>query len=120
MKASRSFYKNIRQFVVLGVLILAGLVTASAATVRGRADCVAPNGYRGPAVGAFITLFSATIGRSNPSGVGQDGMYYLYNIPPGTYALEVWSRSNPSLPPRVFQLAVYEPYTDVPVITLPC
>jgi hypothetical protein len=105
--------------VTLLIVLISG-AAAQAATVRGRMDCIAPNGQRQPDISAIVTVFNASIGRSGAAPVGPDGMYYLYNVPGGSYALEIWSGVNPSLPPRVFELTVFEPYTDVPVITLPC
>ena len=106
--------------VLLGILLMPTPETAAhAATIRGRADCLV-NGQRAPAVGSVITVFNARIGRSRRAPVGQDGRYYLYNVPAGSYALEVWSRNDPSRAPTVFQLTVYDPFTDVPVIVLPC
>jgi Carboxypeptidase regulatory-like domain len=100
---------------VLAPVLLVFLVTgsANAATVRGR--LVHSNGY--PAAGVAVTVFSQGTGRSSPAYTGGDGMYYLNNVPPGYYYLEVWSY--PGGAPAVYQIQVYEPYTDIPPTGVP-
>src|SRR5437588_22985 len=95
------------------LLIFLMPVWANAATVRGR--LVHANGY--PAAGVAITVVNQQVGRSSPAYVGPDGMYYLYNIPPGYYYLEVWIY--PGAPPQVYQIQVFEPYTDIPPTGVP-
>jgi hypothetical protein len=46
-------------------------------------------------------------------------MYYLYNVPPGGYYLEIWTSRDASVPPTVYPVQVGEPYTDIPVIVVP-
>jgi len=60
-----------------------------------------------------VTLFNQSIGRSTPAYAGPDGMYYLYNVPPGFYYLEVWVTPNT---PIVYQVQVFDPLTDLPQI----
>ena len=48
-----------------------------------------------------------------PSVTDANGMYYL-NIPPGVYWLEVWVTN----PPRIYQIQVVEPNTDIPPIAI--
>ncbi len=43
-----------------------------------------------PVTGIPVTLFNDALGRSKPSFTDDEGMYYLYNIPKGSYTLEVW------------------------------
>jgi hypothetical protein len=111
-----------RQFVSR-VLVAVGLVstllftaTAEAATIRGRLEHVYPNGVRGPAAGLVVTVYSPTLGRSNPSYSGQDGMFYLQGIPPGAYRLEIWY--SPYSQPIVYSIQVQEPYTDIPPLNV--
>ena len=100
-----------------GVLYCGTEGSGHAATVRGQASCA-----RGanPAATSYITVFRGDIGRSKPAQMGSDGKFYLYNVPSGKFALEVWSKQNPSAAPRVFEIVVAEPYTDIPQVSLPC
>jgi len=100
-------------FMAWIVLLLIGAASAQAAMVRGR--LVHSNGY--PAAGVAVTVFNQAVGRSSPAYAGPDGMYYLYNIPPGYYYLEVWIY--PGGAPVVYQIQVFEPYTDLPVVMIP-
>ncbi len=89
-----------------------------AATVRGQVTCSAGN--PGALTGYFVTVFRGDIGRSKQAAVGSDGKFYLYNVPAGKFALELWQRSNPGAPPKVFEIVVSDPYTDVPALGVPC
>jgi hypothetical protein len=100
--------------IVLSIVFICSAVgAANAATVRGR--LLHQNGY--PAAGVAVTVYNQTMGRSSPAFAGADGMYYLYNIPPGNYYLEVWIY--PNSPPVVYQIQVAEPYTDIPPTSVP-
>jgi hypothetical protein len=106
-----------RKALVFAILLstfiaLVAAPDASAATVRGRV--IHSNG--GPAVNYAVTITSPQRGRSSPVNVRADGMYYLFNIPPGPYRLEVWI---PGQGPRVYQIQVHESYTDVPQVAVP-
>jgi hypothetical protein len=96
---------------LLAVFFLATM--AGASTVRGR--LVHSNGY--PAAGVAVTVVNQSVGRSSPAYAGPDGMYYLYNVPPGVYYLEVWVY--PGAAPMVYQIQVVEPYTDIPQVGIP-
>jgi hypothetical protein len=43
-------------------------------------------------------------------------MYYLHNISPGTYNLEIWISQRPGARPLVYKINVREPLTDIPAI----
>jgi hypothetical protein len=43
-------------------------------------------------------------------------MYYLNNIRPGIYTLEVWTGAGAA--PRSYPIQVRDPYTDLPQIQL--
>lgn len=103
----------IRKFMPLALFFILTSVAANAATIRGR--LVYSNGY--PAAGAAVTVLNRQVGRSSPGYAGANGMYYLYNIPPGYYYLEVWLR--PGAKPIVYQIQVLGPYIDIPPITVP-
>ncbi|MGA3081197.1 MAG: carboxypeptidase-like regulatory domain-containing protein [Terracidiphilus sp.] len=106
--------KNPRFKMALCALFLflaVGLVHA--ATVRGR--LIHPNGYT--AGGIAVTVINSYGVRCSPAYTGADGMYYLFNIPAGPYRLEIWVY--PGGAPMVYQIQVYEPYTDMPQIVIP-
>lgn len=99
------------------VIVLASAVAAEASTVRGKLERQTPYGPY-PAQGIPVTVNHPDLGRSGTAYSGPDGMYYLYNIPPGSYTLEVWVY--PNSPPWKFPIVVYNtPYTDIPPITVP-
>jgi Carboxypeptidase regulatory-like domain len=114
MMARSVIWEGVRT-VVLSSLVLAAGVSGEAATVRGRLDRIA-NGRRNPAVGVPVTLFRAGSGRSSPAYSNQDGMYYLKNIAPGTYNLEIWTSRDPGVHPKSYVIKVSEPITDIPAI----
>jgi len=100
--------------VLAWLLFLAAITqAATAATVRGR--LVHANGY--PGAGIAVTVVNQQVGRSSPAYAGPDGMYYMYNIPAGSYYLEIWLY--PGAPSLVYQIQVGEPYTDIPPIMVP-
>jgi hypothetical protein len=59
---------------------------ADASTVRGRLVKQTPKGPI-PAEGIAVTLLSPSAGRSATSYSDRDGMYYLFNVPPGVWYL---------------------------------
>ena len=101
--------------IACGWAIISGLSICRAATVRGQLAC---NNRPYPAAGVAVTVFSTFYGRSTPSRTGTDGMYYLYNVPPGIYTLEVWINPNA---PLQFQIQVYNVmFSDVASLPLTC
>lgn len=96
-----------------GLIWVLAVGLAHAATVRGR--LIHPNGY--PAAGIAVTVINAGGVRCSPAYTGADGMYYLFNIPPGPYYLEIWIY--PGGAPERFQIQVVEPYTDIPQVGVP-
>jgi len=110
-----SFWKRVICPIVFVGLASIGVPYARAATVQGAAVC-----QNGPAFNAAISVFRADIGQSSLSPVDGNGMFYLYNIPPGNYVLQVWSRTNPAASPLLYQISVFEPITSLPVLRLPC
>jgi hypothetical protein len=92
--------------------------SAQTANVRGQIRRLGPTGVYGVA-NVRVTLYSQVLGSSAPSFTGFDGMYYLYNIPAGTYFLQVWANPvNPNYP-LAYPIQVFVPATDIPVVTLP-
>ena len=60
--------------------------------------------------GAAVTLENKTLGRSATVYTGADGMYYLRNVPPGTYTLEV--RTSTAL--KKYRVVIQpKPYVDI-------
>ena len=102
--------------IILTTIVLAGFWIASPnqaqTTVRGQLL----HNNQLPAAGIQVTLYSQTFGRSSPSITGNDGMYYLYNIPFGNYYIEIWI-SNPAQAYPV-QITGY-PYHDLPRLSVP-
>src|SRR5262245_24746381 len=87
------FYSSTVRIGLIAVFVCSFVISAEAATVRGRLVRRTPQGFY-PAQGVPVTVFSREKGRSGASYSGPDGMYYLYNIPPGPYTLEVWVYPN--------------------------
>ena len=94
-------------------LLVIPLAAHAAATVRGKVvhvkDKSAAAGYR-------VTIANEK-GRTTPARVGPDGMYYIYDVSPGSYQLEIWVPS--AAAPVVYKIQVVEPYTDVPQLAVP-
>jgi hypothetical protein len=91
--------------------LAAASTAARAASVRGQV--LRQNGQ--PLAGVTVTISDHKSYRSVPAHSGNDGMYYLFNIPAGQYFLEVWT--NPKTP-TVYQVTVSEPNTDMPRVTV--
>ena len=105
---------------VTGVMMLLLVVAAAAEaeTVRGMLIRQTPQGAEYPAQGVGVTVNRPDLGRSGFTYSGPDGMYYLYDIPPGQYTLEVWVY--PDTPPWVFDIVVHnQPTTDIGPIYVP-
>ncbi len=102
----------VRDLAVLLILLSASCFVAQAALVRGRL-------LRGQntAPGVAVTVWCQAYGRSQPSYSGMDGMYYMPNVPPGQYTLEIWAI--PNRPPMTFVIYVNEPGFDVNPIYVP-
>jgi len=111
-KSSRA-RRSLALVVVLTFLIATLPGPASASLLRGRLIRIGPGAAQYPASGVTVTVFRQDIGRSVPSVTDANGMYYL-NIPPGVYWLEVWVTN----PPRIYQIQVVEPNTDIPPIAI--
>lgn len=109
------------QLVFIAILILCGLLSEkifAQATIRGRLVRLGPAGqYFVPNV--RVNVYSPTIGFSNPTFSGIDGMYYLFGIPYGQYYLQVWANPVNGAAPLSYPIQVVAPMTDIPVIQLP-
>jgi hypothetical protein len=112
VEKTNTYFPGLCARIACSVLLVVVAQAAGAATVRGRL-IHAGNSY--PAAGLAVTVYNQGLGRSSPAYSGADGMYYLYNIPPGYYYLEVWIGAQP----MVYQVQVIEPYVDIPQIIVP-
>lgn len=101
-----------RMAVVLLAFLFIGIQDASAATVRGR--LVHSNGVS--AAGFAVRVTNPQMGPSGFTYSGGDGFYYLNQIPPGSYVLEIFL-SNANV--LRYPIQVVEPRTDFPQITVP-
>jgi hypothetical protein len=90
------------------------VMQARALLVRGRIQRIV-NGKASPVQGIQVTLSNAQAVRSKPSFSDHGGMYYLYNMLPGEYQLEVWVTS----PPKVYKVSINAPQTDLPPVIVP-
>lgn len=106
-----------RKFLLAFLLSLVALglsVNTNAQTVRGQLIRATPYGpYPAPYVA--VTLYSDRIGRSAPAYTSPDGFYFLYNVPPGQYVLEIWT-SNIPVTSRV--IVAPQPLTDIAPVTV--
>jgi|GEM_PF-1866076 hypothetical protein len=110
--------RSIRKLAGLTFVLLILSASTYASTVRGRLDRRDGYGRLYPAVYVPVTLYNDGNGRSAPAYTGPDGMYYLYNVPPGTYSLEIWAYPNQR--PIVYTIYVYnQPLTDIAAILIP-
>jgi len=116
-----NFRKDLLSICVLTILtfsILTTTINAFAADIRGRVDAIHPySSSPFPASGVKVDLYEHDgvnntwqIRFSNYTGV--DGMYYMRNIRPGNYFLQVQNSRN-------YPITIYnEPYQDIPPILL--
>lgn len=93
--------RTYRIIVICAIVLFTCIAYVEAATIRGRLDRVSTFGAY-PATGIAVTVSSPSAGRSYPAFTDNYGFYYLYNIPPGNYNLEVWVTT----PPRVWTIQV--------------
>jgi len=111
--------KTLGTIAVLVALVVS-TASASAAVVRGRLVRANPQNVQSAAAGIAVTVSIKTSGTSTPAVVTKsDGMYYVYNVKPGSYYLEVWTTQGPSAKPTRYPIEVTEPLADIPPITLP-
>jgi hypothetical protein len=86
--------------IVAVLAIVCMTAHADAQTVRGR---LMKGAY--PIAGIGVRVTSPTHGTSGVAYSGPDGMYYLVNIPPGTYTLQVLDIPRA---PLLFQIIVHQ------------
>jgi hypothetical protein len=101
-----------------GCMLFLLTIAAGAATVRGQLNhhnkaSIAPAG------GICVTVVKTGGVRSARACTDAQGMYYLPNISPGDYQLEIWTSQSPGASPIRYPIRVAEPYTDIQPITVP-
>ena len=117
MKTFKRAKKLVTSTLVVAFLTLGATASCYAGTVRGRIERRDAYGRTFAAAYVQVTLYSQQQGRSSPAYTGVDGMYYLYNVPSGSYTLEVWVSPDR---PLTYGIQVYnQPYTDIPPILIP-
>jgi len=97
----------------LAFLVFLLLSPAHAATVRGQLVFSSSNA---PAPYVAVRLNSQSKGPSEFAYSGNDGKYYLRNVPAGAYQLEVWRGGKVVL---TLAVTVQEPLVEVPPARLP-
>lgn len=115
----RQVTRSIGRIVLLVIVLFVLSASTYAATVRGRLDRRDGYGRIYPAVYVRVTLRSDRLGRSGPAYSGTDGMYYFYNVPPGTYYLEIWPYPNQQQPIVYVIYVNDQPLTDIAPIQIP-
>jgi ER membrane protein complex subunit 7, beta-sandwich domain len=95
---------------VLFVALVAMHASAAASTVRGQLFRMV-SGKRVGANGIAVRLNHAQRGPSSSVYTNNEGMYFLYNIPPGQYTLEVTITQKNV---QKYRITVEDkPYTDI-------
>jgi hypothetical protein len=106
----RSFLALVSVVIVTLVASAAGDSIAAASTVRGQLYRMV-NGKRVGANGLPVRLNHSQRGPSSYVYTNNEGMYFLYNIPPGQYTLEVMVAQKDV---RRYQITVEnKEYTDI-------
>lgn len=106
------------RMIVLCLLIMASASATFASTVRGRLERRDVYGKGYVAAHIRVVLVSQQNIRSTPAYSGNDGLYYLYNVPPGLYILEV--STDPNRAPLRFKIQVNnQSVTDIGPIVIP-
>jgi len=101
-------------FAVMWMAIAMAHAIAAASTVRGQLYRMV-NGKRVGANGIAVRLNHPQHGPSSSVYTNTEGMYFLYNIPPGQYTLEVTIAKNV----KKYQITVEnKPYTDIAPIEI--
>jgi hypothetical protein len=116
-RSGKRIRKSIYSSLLLFLFVFIAQASAYASTVRGmlfRRDGYG-TAYAAPYVG--VSLYNSQQGRSSLAYSGTDGMYYLYNVPPGDYSLQIWLAPNR---PVVYTIRVLNvPYVDIAPIQIP-
>lgn len=107
--------RGLLALLVVGALAAALPSAAHAQTVRGRLVRQTPAGIL-PVANVRVTVTPLQGGTSSaPAYSGPDGMFYLPNVAPGDYHLEIWVGQTPR---RVAIRVSAREYVDVPPVAL--
>jgi hypothetical protein len=100
----------------LGPTVRAGAAIKES-TVRGRIDRQTTTGTV-PASYVRVTLYREDTKEKMPDVyTGNDGIYYIRNVPPGTYILQVWLSADKLY--KSYRINVEDtPYTDIKPISI--
>ena len=109
---------SLRRLTTYCTLFLLTVGTANAATVRGQLNRRYGTSAS-PAAGICVTVYKPGGARSARACSNSQGKYYLSNITPGDYQLEIWTSLSSGAPPIRHTIKVAEPHTDIPPITVP-
>ena len=101
-----------RRFTLGGLILFFGL-TADAASVHGQLT-FASDGSPAPYVA--VRLNSNSKGASEFAYSGADGRYFIRNVPPGDYQLEVWRGGRVVL---TIPITVREPDSAIELVRVP-
>jgi hypothetical protein len=107
--------------ISLGLASLCIAARASAgveqSTVRGKIDRRTPSKVA-PAQYIRVTLYREDTKEKMPEAyTGSDGIYYIRNVPPGTYILQVWLSTDKLY--KSYRINVEAaPYTDIQTISI--
>lgn len=99
--------------MTLGGFVLLSACAAKAATVRGQLVYANNNA---PAPFLAVRLNAPGRGASEFAYTGNDGRYYLRNVPAGEYQLEIWRGGRVV---RIVTVRVQEPVADVKTTAVP-
>jgi hypothetical protein len=102
-----------KRTIAQAVVFLVASVVGNAATVRGQL-VDASKGH--PSIYVAVRLNSASIGPSEFAYSGNNGKFYIKNVPEGDYQLEVWRGGNKAASIRI---SVQEPTTDLGRVRVP-
>ena len=79
------------------LLAVMGLVSLDAAGATLRGHVQRQTSYGIVAAGYVkVTLRTVSGGRSSPAYTDPQGNYFIYNVPAGSYVLEVWNGQTPA------------------------
>ena len=116
-KSYSEIRKPILRWLCLFFLLLVAQASVYAGTVRGKLVRQDGSGKSYAAAYVKVRLNNRKIGQSSFAYSGTDGMYYLYNVPPGEYTLEIWLGSDKR---RTYTIRVLDQsYTDIAPISIP-
>lgn len=106
------------KLLLLSLVVFVTTACAYAGTVRGRLERRDGHGRSYVAAHVPVTISNQQAGRSAVSYSGRDGMYYINNVPPGTYVLEIWA--SPGREPIRYTIQVHDQdVTDIAPIVVP-